>query len=69
MPNKIPAVTQAFLELMNVQTELKLAEVRGDVKKGRAKELAAKVEAAADTLQRAINRARRVLEHGIEGED
>jgi hypothetical protein len=69
MAKKIPAVTQAFIDLMHVQTELKLAEAHGAVKSERAKELAARLEAATDVLQRSINRAKRVLENGIEDED
>jgi len=30
MPKQIPAVTQALSDLLNVQTELKLAEAYGD---------------------------------------
>lgn len=65
MAKRIPAVTQAFSDLLNVTTELKLAEAYGDIKAERATLLALKVEAATDTLQRAINRAKRVLEEGV----
>lgn len=64
---KINARTQAFLDLMSVQTQLSVsAEVGSTIPKERLLDMASKIGNATALLERTLSRAARIIEHGAE---
>jgi hypothetical protein len=62
---KTPAVTQAFLDLLRVQTAFKITAAIGTpIPAEVAADAAKKIEHASQVLQDTINTISRVVEHG-----